>query len=169
MKHLTLLFILIPAPLMAESFDAIKSKEYLQSIQYKLTRLRVLLKEDKRGRALRYEMTARAIDSLPMLKVDDELLTFGIHVSSSLRYQADVERQSLVHAGVRRAQTRYGYYNGYYFTPNFSTYYMNPRAINAEENEKSAIVRFSNWRDIEDKMVEIRRSLTQKYNIEFIE
>ncbi|HTN02554.1 MAG TPA: hypothetical protein VL132_11770, partial [Planctomycetaceae bacterium] len=118
-----------------------------------------------------YERSARTIDGLPMLKVDPDLLTFGARVSNSLRYQAQAERFSNVRAGTRRAENETGKfyggvssYDGYYYTP---TAGGNEAAINAQENENAAGVKFSEWKQIEDGLVEIRRGLTQKYSVEF--
>lgn len=147
------------------------SKKYLRSIQHELDDLRGTLKKTRDNHCLWYERSARTIDGLPMLKVDPDLLTFGARVSNSLRYQAQAERFSNVRAGTRRAENETGKfyggvssYDGYYYTP---TAGGNEAAINAQENENAAGVKFSEWKQIEDGLVEIRRGLTQKYSVEF--
>ncbi len=147
------------------------SKKFLRSIQHELDDLRGTLKKTRDNHCLWYERSARTIDGLPMLKVDPDLLTFGARVSNSLRYQAQAERFSNVRAGTRRAENETGKfyggvssYDGYYYTP---TAGGNEAAINAQENENAAGVKFSEWKQIEDGLVEIRRGLTQKYSVEF--
>lgn len=147
------------------------SRKYMRSIQHELDDLRSTLKKTRDNHALWYERSARTIDGLPMLKVDADLLTFGSRVSSSLRYQAQAERQANVRAGTRRAEMETGKfyggvspYDGYYYTP---TSVGNPAAIDAQEKEGASNIKFSEWKQIEDGLVEIRRSMTMKYKVEF--
>ena len=147
------------------------SKKYLRSVQHELDDLRGTLKKNRDNHALWYERSARTIDGLPMLKVDDSLLIFGSRVSSSLRYQAQAERYSKVRAGTRQRESETGKfyggissYDGYFYQP---TAGGNAGAIEAQENETAVSVKYTEWKQIEDGLVEIRRALTKKYNVEF--
>lgn len=146
------------------------SQKYLRSVRHELDSLEATLKRTRDNHALWFERSGKAIDSLPMKNVDPDLQVYGARVSSSLRYQAQVERMSNVRAGTRLAESKANtFYSG---TGPYGEVYANyspgnAPAINAEENESSRNVRFSEWKQIEDGMAEIRRKLTQKYNQEF--
>lgn len=146
------------------------SQKYLRSVRHELDSLEATLKRTRDNHALWFERSGKAIDGLPMKNVDPDLQVYGARVSSSLRYQAQAERMSNIHAGTRLAETKantfysgVGPYGEVY--ANYST--GNAPAINAEENESARSVRFSEWKQIEDGMAEVRRKLTQKYNAEF--
>lgn len=146
------------------------SQKYIRSVQHELDSLQATLKRTRDNHALWFERAGKAIDGLPLKNVDDELQIYGSRVSSSLRYQAQAERMGNVRAGTRQAQTLantyfsgVGPYGGYYQNVPGG----NAVGINAEENLGAKSVRFSEWKQIEDGMVEIRRKLTQKYNEEF--
>lgn len=147
------------------------SRKYLRSIQHELDDLRGTLKKTRDNHALWYERSARTIDAMPMLRVDDDLLTFGARVSNSLRYQAQAQRVSNVRAGTANAQQqtqvgrRYGAVSPY--DGNMYSSSAGRIAIDAAANEAAVNVRFSEWKQIEDGLVEIRRSLTKKFNMEF--
>lgn len=146
------------------------SQKYLRSIQHELDSLQATLKRTRDNHALWFERSGKTIDNLPLKNVDPDLQTYGARVSSSLRYQAQAERMGNVRAGTRLAQTQANtYFSG---IGSYGEIYRNvpggnAPAINAEENEASRSVRFSEWKQIEDGMAEIRRKLTQKYNEEF--
>jgi hypothetical protein len=145
------------------------SRKYLNSVRHELDDLRATLKRTRDNHALWYERAGRTIDELPLKNVDQDLQQFGAKVSSSLRYQGQAERAANVRTGTRLAQTNsntyfsgVGPYGGVY-----SGSLGNPTAIAAEGNEAAANVKFSEWKQIEDGLSGIRRTLTQRYNEDF--
>lgn len=169
-----------PAPPSAETLKTEASQKYFHSVKGLLDDLRKTLDKTHRDNQLVWmERYARKIDDLPMKDVDKDLLTFGGNVSSSLRYQAQAARMSFLRSGVRTAQPvyqnysygagavgPYGTYGGYSFSgtvqvaPNFGQ-------IRTEEHANAAQVKASEMKQIEDGLVQIRRAMTERYNVEF--
>lgn len=144
------------------------SLKYCKSVQVLLNDLRQELHSATYNYALYFERYARKIDDLPTLHVDPALLDFSGKVSNSLRYQGEVQRMSSIRAGTQNAQAfasgGVGYNGyGYYRTAGVGTGIAN----NAAANETAKGVRFSEWKQIEDGLVTIRRAMTEKYQIQF--
>ncbi len=145
------------------------SLKYCRSIQVLLDDLRETLKKTNDNHALYFERYARKIDDLPKLSVDGQLLDYSGKVSSSLRYQSQAQRMHNINAGTRVLET---YSSSYNYVGPYGTYTATPNlgvgaAINAEENQAAKGVRFSEWKQIEDGLVVVRRAMTEKYQIEF--
>jgi hypothetical protein len=123
------------------------------------------------GHAVWMERFARKIDRLPILNVDEELLTFGSNVAESFRDMALARRGAGLETGVRNASvyTEYysggGYGNGYY--SNNQSEARVKTQIRLQENQKAQEVRFTGWKQIEDSQAKIRKDMTQKYQVEF--
>lgn len=166
MKNYVFLFMLWPSIISAQdSYTGQISKQYYNKIKTRLDELRHRSSYIKNRSGL-YENTARSIDNLPILGVDQDLREFSLRVSKSLRYQAQINRESKVRAYTRQAENHVAY-DGYY-------YYYSPRrvytidiAIGAEENLDTKTIIFTKYRQIEDELADIRQKLTIKYNIEF--
>jgi hypothetical protein len=169
-----------PTPRSAETLKAEASQKYFHSVKGLLDDLRKTLGKTQRDNQLVWmERYARKIDDLPMKDVDKDLLTFGGNVSSSLRYQAQAARVSYLRSGVRTAQPvyqnysygagavgPYGTYGGYSFA---GTVQVSPDfgQIRTEERANAAQVKVSEMKQIEDGLVQIRRAMTERYNVEF--
>ena len=151
------------------------SLKYCKSIRVLLDDLRNTLHKEKDNHALYFERYGRKVDDLPKLNVDDALLDFGAKVSSSLRYQGQSERMHKINAGTRKQQTYSSYASGAYYGnvgPYNSGWYpyggaSSPGVIGAEENQGAKSVRFSEWKQIEDGLVAVRRQMTDKFKLEF--
>jgi hypothetical protein len=160
------------------------SQQYFQSVSSLISDLR---KQRQRGDmptvahagiwAGRY---ARKIDDLPILHVDDELLEYGRHVTTSLRHaesllrgvggQATVAQQSAPNQ--YRTYSRWGAYGPYYGSASLSV-----RDLGAEQEQDIAIRTAYNVEglsqgrqiieDLEQATADIRRRMTQKYQVEF--
>ena len=143
------------------------SQAYFKSVSTLIDDLRSSLKSHRDNHALWFERYARKIDALPILNVDEELLNWGASVASTFRNIGVAERSSGVRQGVRKSQT-YGDYSystsGYYsYRPQSSR----KTQIKREEEAKATLMRADSWKDIEDATAAIRRSMTQKYGVEF--
>jgi membrane fusion protein, multidrug efflux system len=110
-----------------------------------LEKLIVRLREDSSAtHKLTWEKTADAIDNLPALHVDEELLTFSTDVSKALREMAERRRS------VARETTSIDW-----------TYWdRTDRATSA--------IKGQGLQRINCAMTEMRRKLTKKYNLEFL-
>lgn len=151
------------------------SQKYCKSLRVLLDDLRKTIRETKDNHALWLERYARKIDDMPRLNVDPELLGYAASVSSSLRYQGQTTRTQKIHAGTQIAQTvaytpTWGGYVGPYggwAAWNQSPGILVDGAINQEANEQIKTVRFSEWKQIEDGLRDMRTKLTDRYQIEF--
>ena len=164
-----------PAEATPEDKMAKTTLKYCKSVQVLLDDLRSTLNKSKDNQALYFERYGRKVDDLPKLNVDPAMLDFGLRISSSLRYQGQTERMHKINAGTRKEQTSSSYAsNAYYgnvgpYNSGWNSYSSveGPAVIGAEENQASKAVRFSEWKQIEDGLVAIRRAMTEKYKIEF--
>jgi len=142
---------------------------YFKSIRVLLDDLQVNLKKSIDNDALYMERYARKIEELPRLNVDPTLLDYSEKVSSSLRYQGQTQRMSLIKAGTQNLQswnsgsTWVGPYGWSAYRPNPGT----ANVIDAQANQEEKAVRFGEWKQIEEGMTSLRRKLTDKYQIEF--
>lgn len=129
---------------------------------------------------------ARKIDSLPVLHVDADLLDYGTKLSQTLRYMSVSRKQSGVAGGVAASNTYanfsaggyadYGYgYNGYgYGAGRAGTPYggltATSNAVTAAKRgyqAEATNVRIEGWKLIDDATLDIRRRMTEKYQVEF--
>lgn len=163
-----------------QAIKAEASRKYFHSVKTLIEELRKTMDKSQRDTHLVWmERYARKIDDLPLKDVDKDLLTFGGNVSSSLRYQAQASRMAAVRGGVRAAQPvyqnysygagavgPYGTYGGYSFAGTVQVA-PNKIQIGIEERANAAQVKISEMKQIEDGMVQIRRAMTERYNVEF--
>jgi len=157
------------------------SRDYFQSVETLLDDLRSEFESNKDARrtmASAYmEKYARRIDRLPILNVDEELLAYGAMVGETLRGASVSQRMSGVKTGVRKSEvyTNYGYgydYRTRYGSTNDDYYATRSKSsqknqIQREEDAKARQVRFDSWKEVEDATAAIRKSMTQKYQLEF--
>lgn len=150
------------------------SQKYCKSVRVLLDDLQKELKKTKDNHALWFERYARKVDDLPKLNVDGDLLDYSAKVSNSLRYQGQVQRMTLIQAGTRIAQSGANYATVSGYVSPYGSYGwvkpLDPQAPNtiaAEESQTAKSVRYSEWKQIEDGMTDIRRNLTEKYKLEF--
>ncbi|MES2793903.1 MAG: hypothetical protein V4719_30095 [Planctomycetota bacterium] len=160
------------------------SQKYLASIQSLLDELKGTMRRDTIAEMS--EKYAHKIDSMPMLNVDPDLLTFSANVSGSLRYQAQVKREAGLRTGVRasiptytartfntesygRAYNGYGspYYGSYGSYTSYRRDIPDTLGIAVQEQAPATQLRISEWRQIDDGMVAIRRKLTERYMANF--
>ena len=126
------------------------------------------------GHAVWMERFGRKIDRLPILNVDEELLTFGSNVAESFRNMALARRGAGLETGVRNASVYTEYYSGGGGYNGGGGYYSNNQSesrvktqIRLQENQKAQEVRFTGWKQIEDTQAKVRKDMTQKYQVEF--
>lgn len=128
------------------------------------------------------EKYAAKIDALPMLNVDPDMLTFQANVSGSLRYQAQAKREAGLRTGVRASIPTYDTYaygvNAYggYGAPYYGAYgsyaFYRPQVANTaqiatQEQAPATQLRISETKAINDGLAKLRRTLTERYMVEF--
>lgn len=73
---------------------------------------------------------------------------------------------SNIGSGTRKAETYgYGYVNSYGWSVPVGV--GAGIAITAEQNQATKGLQFSEWKQIEDGLVQVRRAMTEKYKIQF--
>lgn len=161
-----------------ETIKATTSQKYFRAVKGLIDELDKTLNKTRDNHAVWFERYARKVDDLPIKDVDKDLLTFGGNVSNSYRYQAQAKRMAGVRSGVREAQPNYQTVGGYNSVGPYGTYgtyswSTTVRAepergqIRTEENATATQVRIAERKQIEDGMGQIRRVLTERYNVEF--
>ena len=162
-----------------ESLMREASLTYFSSIQVLLKDLKRELRGNKASSAI-MERYAGRIDRMPILNVDNDLLDYGSGVAQSLRSVALSKRQGGISAGTQTAGMGGGGYSGYQYDYNWFTHtyredmYAGARAgaadraaIKAQAMAESKNVRVEASKQIADATAQIRRQMTQKYNVEF--
>jgi hypothetical protein len=163
-----------------ESMIRESSLTYFRSTEVLLKDLKRELRGNKASAAI-MERYAGRIDRMPILHVDNDLLDYGSNVSQTLRAIALSKRQGGVQSGVGTAGMGGGgysnYSNGYgYFgvRANRGDRYSGARAsaadraaIKTQAMAESKNVRVEGAKLIGEASAQIRRQMTQKYQVEF--
>ncbi len=113
---------------------------------------------------------ARKIERLPLLNVDPDLLDYGAYVAAQLRASSDAIKGIGISSGARSAQINGGRYGAYGAYGGYADYRDNDNqrlAVRAEERAKGATSALGKFRGIEGATVDIRRKMTERYQIEF--
>jgi hypothetical protein len=139
------------------------SKRYFKSLETLIETLR----QESRSSNLWYEKTARKIDGLPILNVDEDLLAWGSTLSKGLRQMAENLRGVGRQLGVAQASVYGNYYGGgsygYGYTSGTAQESLNREVGSAQ----AGTVRSTGMQGILNGMADMRRKLTQKYHVEF--
>ena len=131
------------------------SKRYFKSLEKFIADLSDGLRTEAKTAWL--EKTARKIDQMPVLRVDDELMTFAAGVSKSLRDMAEQGRNVGRRFSVSQAQM-YG---------NFGYYGDSRLTQTAQEQGASGEVRSRGMQGVNNSLGDMRRKMTKKYNVQF--
>ncbi|MFV2069968.1 MAG: hypothetical protein ACC645_23625, partial [Pirellulales bacterium] len=140
-----------------------------------------------------FEKYARKIDKMPILNVDPEMIDYGQYLANSLRDAVSAIQGIGIRSGARSAQiyggtgtvtrsyggygpaARYGAYGGYRVYGGYggttSAYFRNiqaeRRAVRKEERAKGALEARGIFKQMDQESAQIRRKMTEKYQIEF--
>ncbi len=132
------------------------SRTYYGSVTTLLKDLRSQKAESAGSAALWYERYAAKIDQLPILGVDPELLAYGADVAKQLRDMSNAIRG--VGLGTNyRMSFAYGYENTQY----------NQTKVKRQEAVQADVYLRQAWKAIDDRTAELRRIMTQRYQVEF--
>lgn len=149
---------------------------YFRSIDSLLKDLKRDLR-DSRASAAIMERYAGRIDRMPILHVDSELLDYGAGIAKILRAIALSKRQGGIDYGVNTAGMGRGGYTNYSYNYGYfggGDRYAGARAsaadrasMKAEALAGSKNARVEGSKMIADQTAEIRRKMTEKYQVEF--
>jgi hypothetical protein len=140
-----------------------------------------------------FDKYARKIERLPMLNVDPEMLDYGTFVAHQMRQASLATRTMGIETGVRQSQIigadvapyayggyGYGRYGGYgggsYGYGTYAVYdpraeakavYAQRRVVKAEEKGQMATSIQSIKGEVIEATNQVRRSMTEKYQIQF--
>lgn len=173
-----------PANADPKQLTIVATQKYLAALQSMLTELKGTMRRDTIAEMS--EKYASKIDALPMLNVDPDLLTYSANVSGSLRYQGQVKREAGLQTGVRatiptytertvsagsygRAYNGYGraYYGNYGTYTSYRQDIPDRLSIDQQDQAPATQMRIDEWRKIDDGMVALRRTLTERYMTNF--
>lgn len=127
---------------------------------------------------------AKAIDELPVLNVDEDLLKYGAAVSVTLRQMATLgrgvgETNKITEMNAQEVMatipgaynySRWGYYGGYTASlPATATVnnYGQVYGLMATNTAAEGQIRSKTWENINAATASVRKKMSQKYNIEF--
>jgi hypothetical protein len=139
------------------------SKRYFKTLEKLLDDLKAGLNTD--AKTTWYERTARKIDQMPILHVDEELLAFGANTAKSLRETAEQGRNIGRANSVNQMQAiaSYGnYYDGGGYNAGGSVPVLTQQAVGAASQNRTRGLQALN-----NGLGDIRRSMTKKYQVEF--
>lgn len=149
---------------------AYQSKHYFEQVGQIIEQTRKHKSQTTGALAKWNDQRARQIDELPVLNVDEQMLQYGSDVAETLRGNALTVREGIIDAGKTKAgqSVSNGYYgggSGYGYDFNSSTDYQRVTDAVARGNA------YTNYRDalsaIDKMTASVRRTMTQKYQIEF--
>ncbi len=152
------------------------SQAYFHAVDAMLIDLKKRTKVNSAGDAGWIDRYAAKIDRLPVLHVDEELLTYGEKLTETLRIisgsrkmsnmqGASAERVAIGEAGVSSSNDGYGYRAYSYTSPRVAE--TNAGNIRADATATGTSVKLQGWTLIDNATLAIRKVMTQKYNMEF--
>jgi hypothetical protein len=165
------------------ALQAKKSREYFRNVVGMSNDLKDDMKNAKNlaSTSVFCEKYAKRIDKLPILNVDEELLKYSAFVADQLRQSSMSVKTMGIQTGVRSAQVtagdwngdygygayRYGAYGRYAVGAEVRAVGTERRAIEAEEKGVAATDVQQIRQAIISATSDIRRKMTQKYQVEF--
>lgn len=138
------------------------SKSYFDSVNTLVSDLKKNSKQSTRD-SYWQERYAEKIDALPLLNVDPDLLDFGGKTAQTLRVMSTSRTKNAIKGGVQAQNSiADNTYYGYGRDLGRTTHAIGSQALGA-----SNITRIDGYKLISDATAEMRRLLTERYNVEF--
>ncbi len=138
------------------------SKAYFDSVTTLVADLKKNSKNSTRD-SYWQERYAEKIDALPLLNVDPDLLDFGAKTAQTLRVMSTSRTKNAIKAGVQSENSiADSSYYGYGRDLGRTTHAIGSQAVGA-----SNITRTDGYKLISDATAEMRRTLTERYKVEF--
>jgi hypothetical protein len=129
------------------------SLAYFHSVTTLIDDLERTLQDHRDNHAVWMERYGKKVDALPILNVDQDLLTWGASVAVSFREMGLAKRGSGIRQGVRKSSVYGDYYysdGGYYASYRPSTSVHNQ--IKRDEEAKAKAVRYEGWKELQDSL-----------------
>ena len=175
------------------AITAKKSREYFRAVVGMANDLKSDMRNAKNlaSTSLFFDKYAKRIERMPMLGVDEDLLNYSAYVANTLRQATGSVKNMGIQSGVRQAQIisssagygymdysvgRFGAYGGYGASGTITTYdpvaeakgiYAERRVVKAEEKATMATDVQTLRQNLIAATTDIRRKMTQKYQVEF--
>ena len=157
------------------------SLQHFQSVEQLLNDLRQKKAATIGQRGVWLNNYARYIGRLPVLNVDEDLLNYSSYVSEQMRNAGSAVQGIGIRTGARTAQVyggrgydsggyrygRWGRYGDYGGVNTVRAVGNERRAIRAEEKAAGATTARGIMQEVENATAAIRRTMTQRYQIEF--
>ncbi len=159
---------------------ATKSLAYYKSVTKLIEDLQGHSKSS-RGDNFWFDRYAKKIERLPILHVDEDLLDFGQKTAETLRVMSGARKSANISAGVSRTNIAassddyyggdgYGRYNYNYRGSGYNNARSQEKSQNAANKRFQATAtnkKVEGFRLIENAAYEVRRTMTERYGIEF--
>jgi hypothetical protein len=172
------------------------SVRYFREVSKQYKALRTTRYSSYTNLAYKYNTTARQIDDLPILNVDDELLQWGASVTATIRTiainaqltggQIDLIQANRTMSSISSPNYFYGsaygggasYWGGYGYGYNYAlptgtttqytvSNYAQVGNLTRMTNIQEQQFRVKTWENVERATGELRRKMVKKYNVEF--
>jgi hypothetical protein len=117
------------------------------------------------------DKSARMIDELPILFVDNELLDWGSQVSRTLRGMSQginyVNKDKSYRLASSPKGSYVGYWGGYGGYGGGAYAGADNRLMNTQANSMISVGIDDGWKDFQNSMADMRRKMVQKYKVDF--
>ena len=111
------------------------------------------------------DRTAKQIDELPILNVDDQLLDWGSNVSLALRQMSMSINYINKDKSYRLASAPKGAYAGWWGGGSWSS--VDSRSTKTQANAMINVDSTTRWQEIQSSIGEVRKYLVKKYKVDF--
>ncbi len=122
---------------------------------------------NQKGLKLWYDRSARQIEELPILYVDNEALDWGGKVARTLREMAFGINYTAKDTQHRVAGTAGNAYGGYGYGYGGNNVALSAEVINKQSNAVLSVSLDGTWQGLETSIADMRRKLVGKYKVEF--
>jgi hypothetical protein len=150
---------------------AATSKKYFQHISLLVDQLRTDCRAPNTTAKLQRRMVDKAaleIDRLPVLNIDEELVSYGSGVSGTLRNMRNLSKYSSLEALYKQesmvSSGGYGYYGGY---SGGGGDILGTTVMRKQQDASLRANELSVFTMLEEKTAEVRKKMTLKYQVEF--
>jgi hypothetical protein len=155
----------------AQDSKAVASRKYFQHISLLLDQLRKDCRDPNTTAKLQRRMVDAAaleVDRLPVLNIDEEVISYGSGVSGSLRNMRNLSKFSSLDALYKQESMvgygGYGYYGGY---SGGGGDILGTTVMRKQQDASLRANELAVFTMLEEKTAEVRKKMTLKYQIEF--
>ena len=151
-----------------EQLTIAASQEYFRATKKIITDVRTFKAQTMGQKATMNERGARRIGDLPMLNVDEQLISYGSEVASLLMGSGTEIRSANMAAGTQKAgQSRTQWGGGYGYGASYNSANPGIAQANAQATERGMTSHLGNLKTIEELTQRVRADMVRKYKVEF--